>query len=143
MPNTIGERYVCALSGEPAGENCEHRVKDLYVKRFGNTRIWHLHEKEKTDAGVYVVLDKNKPMIVSPSHKCEYFLTNMPGDEQKLVLTANGADGADDLYWFVDNKFYNKGYIGEKLFWDMVEGKHIITCADNYGRSSSVTIMVR
>jgi penicillin-binding protein 1C len=67
----------------------------------------------------------------------------MPEVEQKIVLTANGADDADDLYWFVDDKFYNKSYIGEKLFWDMAEGKHTITCADNYGRSSSVTIMVR
>ena len=143
MPNTIGERYVCALSGEPAGENCEHRVRDLYIKRFGNTRICSLHQKPKDDARNYVVLDKDKPMIVSPSHKCEYFITGMPRDEQKLVLTANGANDTDNLYWFVDDKFYNKSYIGEKLFWDMAQGKHIITCADNYGRSSSVTIVVR
>ncbi|MFH1901790.1 MAG: penicillin-binding transpeptidase domain-containing protein, partial [Candidatus Omnitrophota bacterium] len=143
MPDTIGERYVCALSGEPASENCEHRVKDLYIKRFRTTQICSLHEKANGDTKTYVVLDKDKPMIVSPSHKCEYFITGMPRDEQKLVLTANGAADADNLYWFVDDKFYDKGYMGEKLFWDMVQGKHTITCADNYGRSSSVTIVVR
>ncbi|MBU1367744.1 MAG: hypothetical protein KJ711_08020, partial [Candidatus Omnitrophica bacterium] len=143
MPNTIGERYVCALSGEPASDNCEHRVKDLYIKRFRNAQICSLHEKANGDTKTYVVLDKDKPMIVSPFHKCEYFITGMLIDEQKLVLTANGSADADNLYWFVDNKFYNKSYMGEKLFWDMVQGKHTITCADNYGRSSSVTIMVR
>jgi len=142
MPATVGERYVCALSGEPAGENCEHRVKDLYIKRFRTTRFCSLHE-EPNSTKTHVVLDKDKPMIVSPAHKCEYFVKGVPGDEQKLVLTANGSDDADNLYWFVDNKFYDKSYIGEKLFWDMVEGKHTITCADSYGRSSSVTIVVR
>ena len=142
-PETIDERYVCALSGEPASDNCEHRVKDLYIKRFKTTQICSLHEKAKGDTKAYVVLDKNKPMIVSPSHKCEYFITGMPSDEQKLVLAANGSADADKLYWFVDNKFYDKSHMGEKLFWDMVEGKHTITCADNYGRNSSVTIVVR
>lgn len=143
MPDTIGERYVCALSGEPASDNCEHRVKDLYIKRFRNAQICSLHEKANGDTKTYVVLDKDKPMIVSPAHKCEYFITGMPRDEQKLVLTANVAADTNNLYWFVDDKFYDKGYMGEKLFWDMVQGKHTITCADNYGRSSSVTIMVR
>ena len=142
MPNTIGERYVCALSGEPVSDDCEHRVKDLYIKRFRNAQICSLHEKTN-DSKTYVVLDKNKPMIVSPSHRCEYFITGMPINDQKLVLTANGSPGVDNLYWFIDDKFYNRSYMGEKLFWDMAQGKHTITCADNYGRSSSVTIVVR
>jgi len=143
MPATVGERYVCALSGEPASDNCEHRIKDLYIKRFKATRTCSIHEKANGATKTYAVLDKDKPMIVSPAHKCEYFVKGVPGDEQKLVLTANGSTDADDLYWFVDNKFYDKSHIGEKLFWGMVQGKHTITCADSYGRSSSVTIVVR
>ena len=143
MPDTIGERYVCPLSGEPASNNCEHRVKDSYIKRFGTIQKCSLHKKINVDAKKYVVLDKNKPMIISPSHKCEYFLTGNLEGEQRLALTANGSDDANNLYWFIDDKFYDRSYIGEKLFWDMLQGTHTITCADNYGRSSSVTIVVR
>ena len=143
MPNTIGERYVCALSGEPASENCEHQVKDLYIKRFSAMRKCRLHNNIDVEAKARVVLDKNKPMIVSPSNRCEYFITGIPIDEQKLALTASGATGADNLYWFIDNKFYDKSFAGEKLFWGMAQGMHTITCSDNFGRSSSVTIVVR
>lgn len=143
MPDTVGKRYVCALSGKSVSDDCEHRVKDLYIKRFRATQICNSHNKVKGNTKTYAILDKNKPMIVSPSHKCEYFITGLPINEQKLIFTANGAANADNFYWFVDNKFYDKSYIGEKLFWDMVQGKHTITCADNYGRSSSVKIVVR
>jgi len=64
-------------------------------------------------------------------------------DEKKLALLADGSFDSGNLFWFIDDKFYKKSGIGRKLFWDMEKGKHTITCADNYGRSSSVTIVVR
>ena len=143
MPNTIGERYVCALSGEPASDNCEHRVKDLYIKRFRATQTCSLHRTVNNLDKKYAVLDKDRPMIISPAHRCEYFKTTMPNDEQKLALLAKGSNDSEKLYWFIDDKFYNTCNIGEKLFWDMMTGKHIITCADQYGRSASVTVIVR
>ena len=143
MPSTVGERYVCAETGEPAGDECKNRVKDLYIKKYGYTQICRLHEKSQNDGEKLVIFDKDKPMIVSPAHRCEYFTTSVPDGENKLALFASASKDAENLYWFVDNKFYNKSYIGEKLFWNMAQGKHTITCADNYGRSSSVTIVVR
>jgi len=141
LPDSIGERYVCALTGEPVSDNCEHGVKDLYIKQCSIAHKCSFHDRinDKTR----LVLDKNKPKIVSPSHKCEYFITSMPSSEQKLVLTANSPLDTDMLYWFVDGRFYDKSYVGEKLFWPMIQGRHTITCSDTYGRSSSVAVIIR
>jgi len=143
MPSTIGERYVCSETGEPIGESCEHRVKDLYIKKFGFTQLCSHYGNPESEAKKIIVFDKNKPMIVSPAHRCEYFSTSMPEGESKLVFAASGANDTGDLYWFIDEKFYDKSKIDEKLFWQMVQGQHTITCSDNYGRSSTVTIVVR
>lgn len=143
IPDSIGERYVCQLTGEPISDECEHSVKDLYIKGRSIVKKCSLHDKVNVDTKTQVVLDKNKPKIVSPSHRCEYFVTNMPSSEQKLALTANSPSDTDMLYWFIDGRFYDKVYIGEKLFWPMMQGKHTITCSDTYGRSSSVIVFVR
>jgi len=58
-------------------------------------------------------------------------------------LLANGSFDSEELFWFVDDKFYKKSGIGKKLFWNMKEGKHKITAVDAYGRSSYVQIVVR
>ncbi len=90
-----------------------------------------------------VNLDKNKPKIISPSHKCEYFITVTQDEKSKLALVATGAFDSDKLYWFIDSKLYNKCNIGERVFWDMELGRHKITCVDGLGRSSSIMVVVR
>ena len=62
---------------------------------------------------------------------------------QKLALKVNGAFDTDNLYWFVNDRFYNESGIEENFFWSMERGRHKITCTDRYGHSSSVTIVVR
>ncbi len=142
-PGSIGERYVCELTGEPVSEKCAHSVRDLYIKGRSIAKKCGLHDKINVDSRAQVALDKNKPKIISPSHRCEYFITSMPSSEQKLVLTANSPSDTDMLYWFVDGRFYDKSCIGGKLFWPMIAGRHTITCSDTYGRSSSVIVFVK
>jgi penicillin-binding protein 1C len=142
-PESIGERYVCELTGEPISEGCEHSVKDLYIKGHSLAKKCSLHDAVNVDFKTRVVFDKNKPKIISPAHKCEYFITNIPSSEQRLLLTANSPSDTNMLYWFIDGRFYDKSYIGDKLFWPMIQGKHTITCSDNYGRSSSVIVLIR
>ena len=90
-----------------------------------------------------VNFDKNKPKIISPSPGCEYFIPAIANNKQKLTSIATGSFDTDKLYWFINGKFYDQCNTGERMFWAMEEGKHKITCADKYGRSSSVTISVR
>jgi penicillin-binding protein 1C len=142
MPDSIGERKVCALSGEPASKSCPHSVTDLYIKHCSLARECTIHGEIAVASNKAVDLDKDKPKIISPSHKCEYFVSGMQG-EQKLKLEAAGATDVEKLYWFVDGKFYNSSNIGGKILWDMELGRHRITCSDELGRSSSIMVIVR
>ena len=90
-----------------------------------------------------VSFDKNRPRILSPLHKCEYFTFNIGKTVQKLALLANASFDADKLYWFINDAFYATSDVGEKLFWTMQEGRHKITCVDKHGRSSFIRIVVR
>ena len=143
MPDSIGERYVCASTGEPVSDSCEERVRDLYIKRCSSSRFCSLHNKITSDNKMLLDLDKNKPKIISPSHGCEYFITDSQADTQKLALIATGSYDADRLYWFVDGKLYNSSAIGGKILWDMELGRHKITCSDSIGRSASIIVVIR
>lgn len=142
MPDSIGERKVCALSGEPTSESCPHSVTDLYIKHCSVARKCAVHEKVAIASNKAMDLDKDKPRIISPSHKCEYFVSGKQG-EQKLILAAAGADDTDKLYWFVDGKFYNSSNVDGKILWDAELGKHEIICSDSFGRSASIVVVVR
>ena len=140
-PDSIGERYVCSLTGEPVGELCPHAVKDLYIKNRTIAKKCKTHGKTK-DINV-VNFDKDKPKIVSPSHGCEYFTFGNDTVRQEIVLAARSSISTDNLYWFINGEFYNKCSPREKVFWPMKKGRYKITCSDKYGRTSSVTIRVR
>lgn len=142
-PIVIAERNVCAISGEPISEECPHSTKDLYIKNLTSTKKCDIHQKYAAVSRSDIDFDKNKPKIISPAHGCEYFVTGSQSANPELLLLANSAFDADQLYWFIDGKFFDKMNAGQKLFWCMKEGAHKITCADNYGRSSSVKIVVR
>jgi penicillin-binding protein 1C len=142
VPDSIGERKVCALSGEPASDSCPHSVTDLCIKHCSLTRKCTVHEKILVASDRAIDLDEDKPRIISPSHKCEYFVSGMPG-ERKLPLEASGSIDVDKLFWFVDGKFYNTSLNGDKILWDMELGRHRITCSDPLGRSASIIVIVR
>jgi len=143
MPDSISERYVCTLTGEPASDECEDKVRDLYIKKCSSQRLCSFHHKATLDNKTFLDLDKNKPQIVSPSHGCEYFITGSGEENPKLALAASGSADSDKLYWFVDGEFYDKCNIGGKVFWAMEEGRHKITCVDAIGRSSSIMVSVQ
>jgi len=81
------------------------------------------------------------PKIISPASGCEYFITNLAIEDQKLSLIGNTS--SNHIYWFIDGKFYGKINPSDKLFWPMEKGSHQITCSDPFGQSSSVGIIVR
>ena len=58
MPESVGERYVCALSGEPVSDICPHSVKDLYVKRKSIAKVCSVHKKIAIDNETGFALDR-------------------------------------------------------------------------------------
>ena len=58
MPGSVGERRVCALSGEPAGGICPHSVRDLYLKGRSAPEICKVHQKIAIDNETGLALDR-------------------------------------------------------------------------------------
>lgn len=83
------------------------------------------------------------PKILSPVNQCEYFLDQSRKADQQLVLKADGSYDARKLFWFINGQYVNEGRAGEGFFWPMKAGHQRITVTDDYGRSSSIQIVVR
>lgn len=90
-----------------------------------------------------VNLYNNRPRIISPSHGCEYFKIGERMQQEQLALMADAGFDSGDLFWFVDDTFYQKSSAGQKVFWSMRDGDHKISVVDANGRSSFVQIVVR
>jgi len=126
-------------------------IEEVFVIWPDKLQSWiRQHNPEYLEPPEYMIvpkrivnLDKNRPKIVLPLHKCEYFISGPDKFEQKLTIVANGSFDADKLYWFINDNFFSASDIGEKLFWTMEKGKYKITCVDKQGRSSFIRIVVR
>ncbi|MEI8345145.1 MAG: penicillin-binding transpeptidase domain-containing protein, partial [Candidatus Omnitrophota bacterium] len=58
-PDTIGERRVCAISGEPVGDHCPQGLKDLFIKSCGIVRPCGVHRKIEVDNETGLALDES------------------------------------------------------------------------------------
>ncbi len=80
------------------------------------------------------------PTILSPSEGMTYFLT---AQDQQIVLQAGSSVDVQDHRWYVDDRYLGKKRPGEKIFVVLTEGAHRVSCMDDRGRLSSVSLTVR
>lgn len=80
------------------------------------------------------------PYVTSLTDGAEYLV--FEGRKQKLMLKSNCENGVKTVFWYVDKKFLGKCSPSEVIYLQAEKGKHIITCADDKGRTSSISITV-
>jgi penicillin-binding protein 1C len=80
------------------------------------------------------------PSIISPTDGMTYYCVS---PKQELVLQASSGLGVAANYWYIDNRFYGRGKPNTKYFVALSNGTHTITCVDDRGRTTTVTILVR
>lgn len=189
MPDQVGSRTVCAVSGRPAGDNCPTTTTDLFIRGRSGDRPCSVHEIAMIDrktgtrlcrhcadgrafdvrsveswpaplAAWFRQYDGSRvlsprhfpgcaggspvaapPRILSPADGESYVFLSEIGGNQKLLLQARS--DSDRLYWFVDGDLFTSSDVADRTFWALQRGRHTIVCADDVGRSSSVTIDVR
>ncbi len=86
------------------------------------------------------VFEENAPTITSPSHAKEYFIEK--GEATELILSCQVEDRVKKIYWFINDKFYRAVSPQEKLFFKPQIGFVKISCSDDLGRNSDITIKV-
>ena len=80
------------------------------------------------------------PHIISPTKDMTYLLISK---KQTIALYASSGVNVKEHHWYVDNKFIARRKQNEKIFFGLNDGRHTITCVDDKGRSSSVSIKVK
>ncbi|MBN1637525.1 MAG: hypothetical protein JW866_01055, partial [Ignavibacteriales bacterium] len=109
--------------------------------------LWYKNNKIKFDEPPLhnpecsAVFSGDGPLIVSPSKNFEYLLEE--GAEQEILLEAASSNEVKTHYWYINHKYLGKSKTGEKLFFKPDKGETTITCMDDKGRSSEVTIIVK
>lgn len=81
------------------------------------------------------------PIFVSPSDGKEYIIDRESKD--KLMLKCQLADDAKQLYWYLDNELIFSGTPDEPHFVSPTPGLHTLTCADDRGRSTTISFTVK
>lgn len=80
------------------------------------------------------------PEITSLTDGAEYLV--IAGRKQQLMLRSNCENGTSCIYWYIDKKFYKKATPTETVYYEATKGRHVVTCSDDRGRSSSIGFTV-
>ncbi len=83
------------------------------------------------------------PIILSPTKDTVYYIrAGVPLENQKIRLSASASNRTQELFWFLDGALIFKGNAGQQYWLTPVKGKHMLTCVDAEGRSSSLPLRI-
>lgn len=86
------------------------------------------------------VFKDNAPQITSPANGTNFLIE--AADPQKVMLSAAVPTDVKFLYWYINDKFYQKTTAQQPVFFTPNTGRIKISCADDKGRNSDVYITV-
>ena len=87
------------------------------------------------------VFRENGPIITFPVNGTEYFISK--SSPEPLQLTCNTGNDVQQVYWYINNKFYKTTPSRTKQFFVPDAGPVKISCTDDKGRNKDVWITVR
>jgi penicillin-binding protein 1C len=80
------------------------------------------------------------PVITFPVNGSEYFINKK--DPEPLQLTCQTGNDVQQVYWYINNKFYKSSGAKAKQFFVPDEGPVKISCTDDKGRNRDIWIKV-
>lgn len=87
------------------------------------------------------VFQEEGPRIISPTDKAEYLIEKE--EESKLALTAEVEAGVKVVYWYMNDRYLGPAKAGESFFCLVPAGDVKISCTDDKGRTSHVSVKVK
>ncbi|MGB8192212.1 MAG: penicillin-binding protein 1C [Chitinophagaceae bacterium] len=81
------------------------------------------------------------PVITFPVNGSEYLINKK--DPESLQLTCQTGSDVQQVYWYINNKFYKSSGAKAKQFFVPDEGPVKISCTDDKGRNRDIWIKVR
>ncbi|HEX9614455.1 MAG TPA: penicillin-binding protein 1C, partial [Bacteroidota bacterium] len=80
------------------------------------------------------------PRILSPTNGMTYYQVS---PRQQLTLFATSTVDVREHRWYYDRMFLGGNKAGDKVFLPMSAGEHVITCTDEKGRASTISILIK
>jgi penicillin-binding protein 1C len=87
------------------------------------------------------VLQTGAPVIVSLNDGSEYYLN--PDDPQPMQLACQAQNDVREVYWYINDKLFQKASPQQPIFSKLPFGKVKISCSDDQGRNTDIWINVR
>lgn len=87
------------------------------------------------------VYREGAPLIISPNEGSEYYIRR--DEPQQLLLSCQAANNVEEVYWYINDKLYQKGGPTEAVFMSPPPGRVKISCSDDKGRNTNIWIEVK
>ena len=94
----------------------------------------HNPECERLQAG-------SPPRITSPVNEVEYYINLL--DTAQIKLSCHTSGDVNKVYWYINKKLLKEVNAGEDIFFTPKEGMIEISCSDDKGRNSNITIYAK
>lgn len=87
------------------------------------------------------VFEEDAPQIVYPVNGSEYILDK--NDTQKLMLNAQVRNDVKEIYWYINDKLWQKATPNTPIFFEPTAGRIKISCSDDKGRNTDIFVKVK
>jgi penicillin-binding protein 1C len=87
------------------------------------------------------VFREGAPLIVSPNQGSEYYIRR--DEPQQLMLSCQAANNVEEVYWYINDKLFQKSKPTEAIFISPPPGRVKISCSDDKGRNTDIWIAVK
>jgi penicillin-binding protein 1C len=91
--------------------------------------------------GCEKIFKEGLPVITFPVNGTEYLVNKK--DPEPLQLTCQTGNDVQQVYWYINNKFYKSSSARSKQFFVPDEGPVKISCTDDKGRNRDIWIRVK
>ncbi|RYU93982.1 penicillin-binding protein 1C [Emticicia agri] len=83
----------------------------------------------------------NAPLITNPNDGSEYYINAK--DPQQMQLACQAANDVKEVYWYLNDRLLKKAKANQPVFFVPTAGKLRISCTDDKGRSSTISVTIK
>ncbi len=144
-PEGVISRRVCSLSGKPPTALCPAVKLEWAVEGVTQTLPCDMHGVKSAvrmpaEFGPGQSAGKiSRLKIISPIPGASYFAAPLD-TERRIPMKAEGARG--NIWWYLDGEYIGMSHAGRVFFHGVPDGEHVVSVADEAGRSAAVSVRV-